>query len=339
MPSTILVTGASGYIARHIVAGLLQRGHSVVGSARSMARDDEIRRSLVPGLEDLDWQSRYRTVALDLTKDEGWDAAMEGVDALIHTASPFPMVQPSNEDDLIRPAVDGALRALKAAQRAGITRVIFTSSTAAISSRDKPQNGDLYTEEDWSDDDHPKGTPYGKSKTLAERAAWSFVSEHPEMKMTAINPSLVLGAPLGSDFSTSVAILDRIYQARDPMLPRFGFPAVDVRDVADAHIRALERPETAGSRYPLAEDFLWFSDLADAVKEAVPDRKIPQRVAPNFLIRLIAIFDKSVRTITPGLGRRSMVSATKAESDLGIEFRSARRAAVESARWIHANTS
>ena len=336
MPNTILVTGATGYIARHIVAGLLKRGHSVVGSARSEARDGEIRAAIAPVMDGTDWQDRYRTVALDLGQDAGWDTAMDGIDALIHTASPFPMSQPRNDDDLVRPAVDGALRALKAAQKAGVKRVVLTSSTVAISAKDRPDQGDLFTERDWSDPGLPSATAYDKSKTLAERAAWDFVADHPEMQLTAINPSLVVGPPLGDDFGTSVGVIERIYQAKDPMLPRIGFPVVDVRDVAEAHIRAFERPDTVGNRYPLADRFMWFVDLAAAVKEAVPGRKIPTREAPDFLVRILGLFDKSIRTVLPTLGRRRMVSAARAEEDLGLEFRNAHEATVDTARWIDA---
>ncbi|MEL7027473.1 MAG: NAD-dependent epimerase/dehydratase family protein, partial [Pseudomonadota bacterium] len=328
VPQTVLVTGATGYIARHIVAGLLKRGHSVVGSARTEARDSEVRDAIASELDGVDWQDRYRTVALDLSKDDGWDTAMEGVDALIHTASPFPLEQPKNEDEIIRPAVDGALRALKAAKAAGVNRVVMTSSTVAVAYKERPAEGSLFTEKDWSDLTHATASPYGKSKTLAERAAWDFVAEHPEINLTAINPSLVVGPPLGGDFGTSVGVIDRVYQAKDPMLPRVGFPAVDVRDVAEAHIRAFERPDTAGNRYPLAESFMWFADVASAVKEAVPGRKVPERIAPDFLIRFLSIFDKSIRTITPILGRKNIVSINAAETDLGIEFRSARTAVI-----------
>ncbi|MEM9710476.1 MAG: NAD-dependent epimerase/dehydratase family protein [Pseudomonadota bacterium] len=336
---TILVTGATGYIAKYIVAGLLARGHNVVGSARSEARDGEIREAITPLLEGEDWQGRYRTLALDLSKDDGWEAAMAGVDALFHTASPFPLEQPKDENELIGPAVEGARRALRAAVKAGVARVIFTSSTVSITTKEMPQEGSVYTEADWSDVTRQGVTAYAKSKTLAERAAWDFVKDHPEIQMTVINPSFVVGPPLGQSYGTSIEVIERLYNGKDPMLPRVGFPAVDVRDVAEAHIRAFERPESAGERFALAERFMWFSDMARAVKEAVPHRKVALREAPNFLIRFLSLFDASIRTILPDLGRERMISADKAKTVLGLEFRNVSEAISAAARWIDTQKS
>lgn len=334
MPHTYLVTGSTGFIARHIIAGLLQRGHTVVGSARSKAGDAKVRAALAPVLDDTDWQDRYRTITLDLSSDEGWDDALVGIDSVFHTASPFPLEQPRNEADLIRPAVDGALRALRSAQKAGVTRVVLTSSSAAITGKPKPGPVMAFDETDWSDVDDATMTPYAKSKTLAERAAWDFAADHPEMQLTAINPSLVLGAPLGDDFGTSVGLIERLMDGRDPMLPRVGFASVDVRDVATAHIRAMEDPATIGKRYPLADRFLWFADLAEAVKRAAPQAKVPTRVAPNVIIRILGLFDRSVSTILPILGKEYALSADAARSDLGIEFRDAFKAAQDTASWM-----
>lgn len=337
MPRTILVTGATGYIAKHIVAGLLNRGHSVVGSARSVERDAEMRSALEPALDEKSALERFQTKALDLTSDVGWADAMSGVDAVIHTASPFPLASPKDENEVIRPAVDGVRRMMTAASNAGIRRIVLTSSSGAITVKDAPGSGAAFDEDDWTDLNHPAATPYFKSKTLAERAAWDFATDHPEMALTVINPCFVVGPPLDASFGTSIRVIERLLKGKDPMLPRFGFPTVDVRDVAEAHIRALDTPEAEGERILVGDRFLWFLDLAQAIEAALPDRRIVTREAPNFVIRTLALFDREVRTIVPILGRREDVTNSKARRILGLEFRNALAAAGETARWLDKN--
>lgn len=334
MPKTVLVTGATGFIAKHIVAGLLNRGHSVVGSARSLDRDAEIRAAVGSELTDPAALDRYRTVALDLSSDDGWAEAMEGVEAVLHTASPFPLAQPKDPQDVIKPAVDGALRAISAARAAGVRRVILTSSSGAITVKNGPTNGSAFTEEDWTDVGHPAATPYFQSKTFAEQAAWDDAKANGDIDLTVINPSFVVGPPLDANFGTSIRVVERLLIGKDPMLPRFGFPAVDVRDVAEGHIRALERDETIGERIMLADRFLWFSDMAEAVDEALPNRKIVKRIAPDFVIRFLALFDKEIRVVVPILGRREDVDASKAKQILDMTFRDAAIGAADAARWL-----
>jgi nucleoside-diphosphate-sugar epimerase len=320
--NTVLVTGATGYIAKHLVLQLLNAGYAVVGSTRSLARAAELQEAVAPHLDDPTALERLRVVALDLTGDEGWDAAMQGVDVLMHTASPFPMTQPKNEDDVIRPAVDGALRAVKAARAAGITRVIMTSSAVAIFTGDLPAGKSVYDETDWSDPDSHAATPYAKSKTLAERAVWDWqASEAPEMQITMINPVFVQGAPLDSHFGTSIQVIERLLKGKDPMQPRLGMPCVDVRDIALMHIRAMERDDSIGKRFVGAGQFLWFTDMARLLKKAYPMRRIATRTAPDILIRFMAMFDPAIRGILPDLGRRIDVSNARARDILGIEFR------------------
>ncbi len=318
----VLVTGASGFIAKHIVLQLLQAGHTVIGSVRSPKRQVEIRQAVAPHMPDTDWQNRLLFVTLDLGAEDGWTNAMKGVDVLMHTASPFPLAQPENEDDLIRPAVDGTLRALRAAQANGIDRVILTSSAVAVMQGNLPPGQTTYDETNWSQLDHPTLNPYGRSKTLAERAAWDFVrDEAPQINLTTINPVLVLGPPLDDKFGTSVSIIERVLKAKDPALPRFGLPIVDVRDVAAMHVKALEMPEeTRGMRFLATNGFLWFTDLAQTLKAAYPDRKIVTRQAPDWLIKLLARFDKEIRTVVPQLGIAPQVSNARARQIMGIDF-------------------
>lgn len=321
MAQKFLLTGITGFIAKRIALDLLNEGHEVRGSLRSPGRADEVRAALVPHLADPRALDRLEFVTLDLGRDEGWAEALSGVDALVHTAAPFPLTQPKSADEIIKPTVDGTLRALGAARAAGVTRVVMTSSVVAILSTDKT-SGAPYTEADWSELDHATAIPYVQSKTLAERAAWEFVEEHPEMRLTTINPALVLGAPLDTHWGTSLQVVERILSGRDPMLPQTGFSMVDVADVSAMHLSALARPETAGKRYIAAapDSFRMMPEIGKVLKAAFPDRRIPTRTAPNWLIGLLGLFDPSVATIRPTLGLRMPLDPSAAQRDLGIAF-------------------
>lgn len=329
----VFVTGATGFVAKHVVLQFLQAGHRVTGSLRSESRADEVRDALRPELDDPAALDRLNFAVLDLTSDAGWDTALAGHDALIHTASPFPMAQPDNEDDIIRPAVDGARRALTAANAAGIKRVVLTSSIVAVVNTDLPQGRTLYDETDWTDLSDPRATAYVKSKTMAERAAWDM-AESNGTALTTINPALVLGPPLDGKYGTSVNLVKRVMSGKDPMQPKVGFPVVDVRDVAAAHVAALDRPETAGKRYIAAEGFMWFRDIAQTLSAHLPDRKISTREAPALLLRVLSLFDKSLNTILPSLGERRHVSSDRARTELGIEFIDAKTALLASADFL-----
>lgn len=333
---TVVLTGASGFIAKHILLRLLQRGHTVRAGLRTPARADEVRAAVAPHLPP-GAADRLSFVTLDLLRDDGWTEALAGADALIHTASPFPLVQPADPDALIRPAVEGTLRALRAAAAAGVGRVVLTSSSAAITNAPLPAGKAAYDETVWTDPEYRTNTPYTLSKTKAERAAWDFAAAHPAMRLTAINPSLVLGPPLDAHYGTSLRLVERMMKAADPAVPPVAFGVVDVRDVAEAHVRALERPETAGGRFLLAADTLWFGDMAAALRAAFPGRRIVTRAAPAAMIRLLALFDRSVRTIVPVLGRFERLDGTRARTALGLDFVPAREAVVAAGRWLADN--
>jgi dihydroflavonol-4-reductase len=328
----VLLTGISGFIAKRIALDLLNAGYSVRGSLRSAARADEVCDALRPRLEDASALARLSFVELDLTRDDGWARAATGACAVIHTASPFPLSQPKDESQILRPAVDGTLRALNAAEAAGVTRVVLTSSMEAVM-HGKP-DGHLMTEADWSDLSARTVTPYTKSKTLAERAAWDFAAVHPHLRLTVINPGLVLGEPLDRHYGSSVGIVARFLSGRDPMVPDIAFPAVDLADVSAMHVAALGRDESAGKRYIAADGYLSFPDLAQALKAAYPQRKIATRIAPRWLVALLAAFDPQVRSLRHWIGRHDRLTHAAAARDLGVGFTPAIEAALASAAFL-----
>ncbi|MCY4489342.1 MAG: NAD-dependent epimerase/dehydratase family protein [Deltaproteobacteria bacterium] len=320
--TTVLVTGAGGFVATRVVLELLRAGYRVVGSVRQATRAEEVRdavRQHLPATAALDENLRF--VTLDLTQDAGWSEAMAGVDVLMHTASPLPMEQPRDETELIRPAVDGTLRALGAARAAGIRRVVLTSSSAAITNQAPRPDKERFDESDWSDPEWPGITPYAKSKTLAERAAWDYVAEKaPDMELTAINPCLVLGRPLDDRYGTSLRIVERLLRGRDPMVPNVGVPVVDIDDVARMHVRAVTAPGAAGKRILGAAAFMWLAEVSAALKADHPQRRVPTRTAPDFLIHVVSLFDRSIRAIVPLLGRRYELENARARTLLDLDF-------------------
>jgi len=321
--TTVLLTGASGYIGKHIALQLLNQGYNVRASVRSLSKSSEVKSAVMAHLLDsTELDSRLTFIELDLEKDSGWDVALRGVDVLMHTASPFPLSSPKDENELIRPAVDGTLRALRAAKSAGVKRVILTSSVAAIYGCELPSGYSAYDETLWTDINHPVGrVAYTKSKTLAEKAAWDFVkSDAPEIALTTINPVLVLGAPLDKNFASSISLVERILNGKDPMLPDLKFAIVDVRDVARMHVDAIKNDSTKGERIIASSSSKSFIEIAKLLKSAYPKSKVKSAKAPTFLIHFLSLFDGSIKAILPQLGKPMNVSGAKASRLLGINF-------------------
>ncbi|MES2552010.1 MAG: aldehyde reductase [Pseudomonadota bacterium] len=325
----VLLTGASGFIAKHVALKLLNAGYSVRGTLRRMDRAEEVRAALAPYLTEHAGVLTF--VQADLESDAGWAEAMAGVSALVHTASPFPIAQPKDPATVIRPAVEGTERVLKAAAAAGVTRVILTSSTVAVLNEAKPDT--LQDEADWCDIHLPSTTPYAKSKTLAERTAWEIAKAR-GLKLTTINPGLVLGPPLDEHYGSSLGLVERFLKGRDPMLPPMGIPVVDVRDVAEMHLRALQRPETEGRRYLASSGSMAFVDMGRTLKAAYPTRRIPTREAPKAIVRLLSVFDASIKSILPKLGHLERVSNARAVKEMGMEFIAPKAALLASADWL-----
>ena len=314
---TVLVTGGSGFLGSWCLVELLRRGYDVRTTVRDASREEEIRAMIEP---EVDAGNRLSVHVADLTDDEGWDSAVRGCDYVLHVASPFPPEQPKDPDELIVPAREGSLRVLRAALDAGVKRVVLTSSAVAIAnSGGPPVSGEAFTEEDWSDPANPDLTPYGLSKTIAERAAWDFVNERGEAsRLAVVNPSAILGPVLSDDRSYSLQAVERLLGGA-PGIPRIGFSFVDVRDVADLHILAMTAPEAGGERFLGAGPFMWMSDAAQILHDRLGPRgvKVTTRKVPNFVVRGMARFDPSLRSVVGDLGKRRVMSSEKAKATLG----------------------
>jgi dihydroflavonol-4-reductase len=329
MAELVLLTGISGFIAKHVALKLLNAGYAVRGTVRRLDRADEVRAALAAHLAD--GAGALTFLQADLESDVGWAEAMAGAVAVVHTASPFPLSQPKDPNALIRPAVEGTQRVLRAAHAAGIKRIVLTSSSIAVLNDGKPDS--LQDEADWCDITLPGTTAYAKSKTMAERSAWDYARAN-GMQLTTVNPGLVLGPPLDEHYGSSLGLVERVLKGRDPMLPDFGFPVVDVRDVAEMHLRALQRPATAGKRYIAAAGSLAMVDMGRALKAAYPVRKIPTKTAPKLLLRVLALIDPAVRSILPKLGHLERVSNARAVQEMGMEFIAPKAALLASADWL-----
>ncbi len=330
---TVLITGVSGFIARQCAVDLLNAGYGVRGTLRSFKRSDDVRGSLSRHAP----VSRLEFAEADLEADTGWDAAVRGCGHVLHVASPFPAVQPKDEQELIRPAVQGTLRVLRAAVAGGVERFVQTSSLVAVMyghphSRTRP-----FTEADWTLVDSPGVSAYAKSKTLAERAARDFVGkEGSSLHYSSVNPGFVLGPMLGHDLGTSAQVILMFLKGKYPGAPRVSMPCVDVRDVARAHRLALEADTPTGGRYIAAAESLWMVEVARAIREGLgaAGRKAPRFELPDWLIRLVAIFDASARLAVPELGREARVDNSLTRRTLGMDFIPAREAAVAMAKSL-----
>ena len=333
--STILVTGGTGFIAAHTIAQLLGQKHRVRTTLRNLRREADVRAMLKEaGAEPSDQLSFF---AADLQDDAGWSRAVEGCDYVHHIASPFPPNVPEHEDDLIVPAREGALRVLRAARRAGVKRVVLTSSFAAIGYGHKLQT-QPFNETNWTDLSGTDATAYVKSKTLAERAAWEFIAkEGGDLELSVINPVAVFGPVLGPDYSTSVLLIQRLLTGTVPGSPNLSFGVVDVRDVADIHIRAMTHPAAKGERFlATGGSFMLIRDIARVLKErtGAAGKKVPTRQLPDWLVRLAALRDPAVKQILPELGKFKNGTSDKARQLLGWAPRSSEEAILATAQSL-----
>ena len=338
----VLVTGASGFIASHIVGQLLARGYRVRGTVRSLKKEKDLAplRAL-PGADE-----RLELVEADLLTPGAYDGPAAGCEYVLHTASPYTLEAKDPQRDLVDPAVGGTRHVLAACKRAGtVKRVVLTSSMAAIT--DEPEGDHVLTEDDWNDKSTLDRNPYYLSKTLAERAAWAFVDEEaPPFDLVVINPFLVIGPSVGPGLNTSNQLFVDLLAGTYPGVMSLTFAFVDVRDVADAHVRAMETPSARG-RYICAGAAVPMRELVQIVSDAGwgPGHKLPQLgmdcAAGDFAVKLSSYLQpKGVGTyLRTHVGRVPRYDTSKIERELGISFRppaeSIRAALDDMARWGH----
>jgi dihydroflavonol-4-reductase len=321
--STVLVTGGSGFIGSHAILQLLAAGHDVRTTVRNLKRETDVRAMLAEGGADAG--DRLTFFAADLENDAGWSGAAASCQYVLHVASPFPATLPKHEDELIVPARSGALRVLRAARDAGVQRVVLTSSFAAIGYGHKPQLAP-FDETSWTDTGGDDVRPYVKSKALAERAAWDFIDrEGGGLELSVVNPVGVFGPVLGPDYSTSILLVQRLMDGAIPGCPKLHFGVVDVRDVADLHLRAMTNPAAKGQRFlAVAGDFMSMLDIAKVLKSRLgaAAKRVPTRQLPNWLVRIASLRDLAVKQILPELGRTKNATSEKARRVLGWSPRS-----------------
>jgi nucleoside-diphosphate-sugar epimerase len=332
--SLVLVTGGSGFVGSYCILQLLAEGHTVRTTVRNLKREPEVRAMLKAGGADAG--NRLSFFAADLESDAGWTEAAAGCDYVLHVASPIPPTVPKHEDELIVPAREGALRVMRAARDARVKRVVLTSSFAAIGYGHKQQSAP-FDEASWTDLAGYGATPYIKSKTLAERAAWDFVAKEGGVELAVVNPVAIFGPVLGPDYSPSIMIIQRMMDGAIPGCPQRWFGIVDVRDVADLHVRAMSHPAARGERFLCtAGDFMPMLEIARVLKARMgaAATKVPARQLPNWLVRLVALRDPAVKQLVPELGKPKNGTNAKARGLLGWKPRSSEEAIVASAESL-----
>jgi dihydroflavonol-4-reductase len=329
----VVVTGGSGYIATYCIAELLGEGWRVRATLRDLARSDEVRGTVGKIAAKAD---TIEFAPADLTSDAGWANALAGADYVLHVASPV-STNPKNDDAVIRPARDGALRVLKAARDARVKRVVMTSSMAAIA-YGRGSRAEPFTESDWTDATNLKDTTaYERSKTIAERAAWTWQkTEGGALELVTVNPALVLGPALSQDFSPSLEAIRKLLDRSVPALPHIGFCVVDVRDTARLHLLAMTAPGVSGQRFIASSGFFWMKDIARMLKAELGEvaRNVPSISIPDFIVRIFALFDPVLRARLFELGKRRLVSSDKARRVLGWTTRPVQDTIAETARSL-----
>ena len=330
----ILVTGASGFVALHTIIQLLQQGYKVRATLRTLSRETEVREVIGKHVEIKD---SLEIVSADLLQDTGWDKAVQGCESVLHVASPFPLFEPSTEDELIVPAVQGTQRVLRAAHDAKIKRVVIVSSVAAVSAGHNGENR-IFDENDWSVVEKNIGA-YSKSKTLTEREAWNFINgaeNTNQMEMVAINPPLILGPLPNKDLATSAEMISTLMLGQVPGVARLKVGIVDVRDVASALILAMITLEAAGNRFICPAATVWLKEIADILYKDYAGRgyKIHTTQFPTFIVRLIAMFDKKVGRVVDDLNWDFKLSDEKIKRVLKWSPHSAKEAILSMAESL-----
>jgi nucleoside-diphosphate-sugar epimerase len=312
MPETVLVTGGSGFIASWCIIELLRQGYEVRTTVRSLSKEQTVREAIS---ETIDPGDRLTFFAADLKSDAGWDTAVAGCDYVLHVASPLGGDDPKDPNSMIAPARDGTLRVVAAAAKASVKRVVMTSSGTAASPPTKAK-GDNFDETIWTDIDGKNVDAYWKSKVLAERAAWQFIEDNEgATTLATVLPGLVLGPVPAEGHRGSVRVIESLLNGELRGIPQLGFNIVDVRDLADLHLRAMTSPTAAGQRFLAVSEFLWMADIAKELRSKLGTSaaKVPTRVLPNFLLRALSLVNPLLRRLIPTLGRRQIHTSEKAQ--------------------------
>ncbi len=317
---TVLVTGGSGYLGSRIIVTLLEQGFAVRATVRSPDREAELRTMIA---SEADKTAGLSVYVADLLKDDGWEQAAKGATHVIHSASPMPAGE-FRGGDLLTPAREGTRRVLEAATKAGVKRVVVTSSALAA----LPPLGSFAPIDEtlWTERPDKPAFAYARAKTLAEQAAWSFVESRLNApQLTTILPGFIQGPVLGADYSASVDLIAQMMTGKMPMAPRVGFIVVDVRDLADLHVRAMLSPEAAGERLLAMGDFLWLTDFANILQQRFGARanKVPKRNMPDWLAKTLALFNKDLASLVPELGVERTGNSAKAKRLLNWQTRPA----------------
>ena len=332
MQETVLVTGVSGFIARQVALDLLNAGYRVRGTLRDASRSESVRETLARAGADV---SGLEFVEADLDSDEGWEEAVRGARFVQHIASPFPIEQPRDREALVPAARSGALRVLAAARAGQVERVVLTSSVAAMEYRPRRPREFTVREEDWTDPEWRRLSPYIVSKTRAEKAAWSWAVEHGwRDRLTVVNPGFVLGPTLDARIGTSLEVIKLFLEGAYPATPNVAFTVADVRDVSAVHVRAMELPESGARRLIAAGQTLSLPEIGEILRTAFPEfgEKIPNRVLPDLFVRVLALFDRSLRSVTPNLGHVGRAESAYVTELTGVSFRPSAEAVREAAR-------
>lgn len=332
----VLVTGGSGFVGVHCILQLLEKGYQVRTTLRSMNRKAEVIDMLKEGgITDFENLSFYEA---NLTQDDNWDEAVEGCDFVLHVASPISLALPQSDDEIIKPAVDGTLRVLKAAKKAGVKRVVITSNFGAVGYSHKDMHTQI-TEESWTDPNEKNLTAYLKSKIFAERAAWDFMEkEGGDLELSVINPAGIFGPSLGKDLSSGFELLKKVLDGSMKAIPKIPFGVVDVRDVADLHIRAMINPKAKGERFlAIAGGVMTLPQIAKFLKEHLGERanRVSTKTIPDWVMRIAAIFNPVAKQVTSQLGKNKNASNQKAKTVLGWNPRTNEEAILATAESLY----